>query len=1027
MRPVRLEAEGFTCYRERQQPLDFTGLSLFAIAGPTGAGKSSILDTMLYALYGEVPRIRKQGVGEFISHGRDAMSVTLDFAIRGSVYRVVRRVKRGRRNLSTSAALVELSAAGERSLADGVKPVNEAVARLVGLDFSAFTQTVILPQGEFAKFLKAAPNDQRAILQHLLRHEVFERMRAEAERRRGDDERAARALEAQLGTFEHATPAALTARQKELDEVEAALAGLAVQKRAQEAAVQEQRVRHQLTLEVATLRARRDALEAASPAMAALRSELAAASRAAHIVPRIEACASMKARVAECRHELDAADAAAALRTNAVQIAERRLAVAATDAQQCEGIARQVRALDEITGDLSRRDVLMRELDRYARGVPAARTRAAAARARTEQVREAVDAARAALDTARVALEGSGFDAVEERQLDEVWTTVVQVRAADAELARLAEARQRLEVECQRAQRLAATQEKALALAREAERVATEAERAATATLEHAQTRFQAAAVREHLHAGESCPVCLQTVVLMPPQQSVPELEGLAAGRDQCRVNLSTAQRALHAAAEKRATAAAGVESARRALDAAAATFDQQASARRSLLTRIAEALAGTATLAPDVDVCAVVEARRQALRAARVTHDRATETVRAAHAAAANAVLAHVTADAELSSATAEVDRLERDHASRRSEFDDVVRRIATVSSSADPTAERTALATRLAALEGALRTAQQALAEARTEAAAALARHTAATRAASQAEAALADEAAALDAALRESGFADVAAASAAVRPAPRQTMLDSAVRQHESDRAAVMTRLLDIEPRLVNREMSTEAMQAAEAECNSTVDAWQQAGLAVSTLHAACERLSKEVAGREALERAFVEARARLALNAGMASDLRGDAFQEYLLEEAFHSLVTGASVRMRQISNRYTLEWDDGDFFVVDHDNAGERRRAETLSGGETFMASLCLALQLSDEVLKTSGALQMDSLFIDEGFGTLDAESLADVTAAMEALREDGARLIGVISHRPELTERLPGCVRVVKGAGESTWLLERRG
>ena len=71
MRPLRLDVEGFTCYRERQQPLDFSSLSLFAIAGPTGAGKSSILDTMLYALYGEVPRIGKQGIGEFISHGRD--------------------------------------------------------------------------------------------------------------------------------------------------------------------------------------------------------------------------------------------------------------------------------------------------------------------------------------------------------------------------------------------------------------------------------------------------------------------------------------------------------------------------------------------------------------------------------------------------------------------------------------------------------------------------------------------------------------------------------------------------------------------------------------------------------------------------------------------------------------------------------------------------------------------------------------------------------------------------------------------
>jgi DNA repair protein SbcC/Rad50 len=167
--------------------------------------------------------------------------------------------------------------------------------------------------------------------------------------------------------------------------------------------------------------------------------------------------------------------------------------------------------------------------------------------------------------------------------------------------------------------------------------------------------------------------------------------------------------------------------------------------------------------------------------------------------------------------------------------------------------------------------------------------------------------------------------------------------------------------------------------------------------------------------------------LAITAELATDLRGDRFQEYLLEEAFKTLVAGASARMQAMTNRYTLGWEDGEFYVMDHDNASERRRAETLSGGETFMASLCLALQLGEEVLRTSGALQMDSLFIDEGFGTLDSDALAEVTDAIESLRQDGGRLIGVISHRQELTDRLPGCIRVEKGVGDSRWSVERVG
>jgi exonuclease SbcC len=70
---------------------------------------------------------------------------------------------------------------------------------------------------------------------------------------------------------------------------------------------------------------------------------------------------------------------------------------------------------------------------------------------------------------------------------------------------------------------------------------------------------------------------------------------------------------------------------------------------------------------------------------------------------------------------------------------------------------------------------------------------------------------------------------------------------------------------------------------------------------------------------------------------------------------------------------------------------------------------------------------MDSLFIDEGFGTLDDGSLSEVTDALENLRQGGDRVIGVISHRPELTDRLPGCIRIDKGVGESTWLVERVG
>jgi DNA repair protein SbcC/Rad50 len=279
----------------------------------------------------------------------------------------------------------------------------------------------------------------------------------------------------------------------------------------------------------------------------------------------------------------------------------------------------------------------------------------------------------------------------------------------------------------------------------------------------------------------------------------------------------------------------------------------------------------------------------------------------------------------------------------------------------------------------------------------------------------------------ALADTGFLSAEDAAAAVRDDRQKQALEERVSTFERKRATVLERLGNLERDIAGREVSAAALAEAEGRYAQVETDWRDADQAVVRLEGEHARLGLDVQRREQLLAQHRVLEATLSIAAELATDLRGDRFQEYLLEEAFKTLVASASVRMQAMSNRYTLGWEAGEFYVIDHDNAGERRRAETLSGGETFMASLCLALQLGEEVLRTSGALQMDSLFIDEGFGTLDNDSLSEVTDAIESLRQDGGRLIGVISHRRELTERLPGCIRVDKGIGESRWYVERVG
>src|SRR5262245_12111319 len=125
MRPLVLQVEGFTCFKERQE-LNLAVLDLFAITGPTGAGKSSLLDAMLFALYGVIPRVGAQNHDELISHGRPRMAVRLDFRLGDRVFRVTRT---RRRKGTAQAQLEELYDGGQHSIAEGVTTVEAEVRK----------------------------------------------------------------------------------------------------------------------------------------------------------------------------------------------------------------------------------------------------------------------------------------------------------------------------------------------------------------------------------------------------------------------------------------------------------------------------------------------------------------------------------------------------------------------------------------------------------------------------------------------------------------------------------------------------------------------------------------------------------------------------------------------------------------------------------------------------------------------------------------------------------------------------------
>ena len=195
MRPRNLQLAGFTCYSDPVE-IDFSDLDLFVISGPTGAGKSTIIDAICYALYGRVPRSDAKSTTALISHNRDNMRVALEFEVAHARYRVSRGInvsrktaRDGNEKISRNESPVVL----ERLVGDAwtpiegrAGPIDDEVERIIGLDFDGFTKCVLLPQGRFQEFLTGEARERRKLLIELLGTGIYDRVGVAARARAGD-------------------------------------------------------------------------------------------------------------------------------------------------------------------------------------------------------------------------------------------------------------------------------------------------------------------------------------------------------------------------------------------------------------------------------------------------------------------------------------------------------------------------------------------------------------------------------------------------------------------------------------------------------------------------------------------------------------------------------------------------------------------------------------------------------------------------------------------------------------------------
>ncbi len=1020
MRPVHLTVEGLACFTKKQE-INFRTLELFAISGPTGAGKSTLLDAIIFALYGEIPRVNIHNRTEMISAGQNRVSVVLDFEVGPSRYRIARTL---RRNGNQSVRLEERDESGSfRSLADQVRTATDRVVMILGLEAPAFMQAVVLPQGDFARFLKAQPRDRRSMLRTLLRLDVYERMRERAQRSAAEKKGAVDSLQKLLSDeYAGVHEAAVAELEAEHARVVESLEAWRKERGGIQVKLDRLRGQHAKTRELRQVEERQSALRMQAEQVSRDRARIEAAARAVPLLPLLQEAARASASANAVKK---AADEAAVRHEAAEKDWKKKAGVlksAEKAAEAIPAIRERVARLHQVLGRLPEQEQLTSALERQTRGLTELEEELASLAATVDAAKAVQAQQQTAFDEARQAAEASGYDPDLDELLQSVRDRAVELgaarRGAAERLAELARKRKAVAETAEETERLKAAAESARRSAEEARRGFDAAEEA----LHLAVSVNEANHLREELVPGQPCPVCEQIVNAPPSAEPAPGLEAARAALQSAREMrrdadaLAQQQEASLTGEQARLNAArqslTELELRHTELQASVAASEEEVG--RALGDRAPEA----AAVAGRIE--AWIETRIKSLAASRKANEDAKARLAAADRTLERARADEATARDRLGEREALRTRLVEERSASAVRLSALQSEIRAVTESDDPAAEAASLEEQIRQLEANLKAASEETASAQSQ------RMTAREAQRLQAEAA---EAALQDAARRaESRDTEIARAGFDDETAVQEALLDDAtasrikeqVQRHGQDSHAAEERAAMLKTELGEERVSDEQLASVETLAAAMTTEVEKALGKEKQLEEQIGRMKQRLQRSQELRGELEVEEAALRVVDLLAGDLRSDRFQAYILEEVFTELVQGASVRLLTLTgDRYSLQFENEEIRVVDHDNADETRISDTLSGGETFLASLALALELSDQVQRAVGAVNLDSLFIDEGFGTLDPETLALVSETLQGLRV-GGRMVGIITHIPELRDEFDQQVIVTKHQGFST-------
>ena len=925
--------------------------NIYALTGPTGAGKTTILDAISLALYGRTPRLARIGKAgnEIMSRHSGTCHAEITFSTRTGRYRSHWSQHRARRKAGGELQNPKHELADAESgelLATGLKDVAAAIERLTGMDYQRFTRAMLLAQGDFAAFLRAAPDERAPLLEQITGTEIYSRISIAVHERLRDALEQQHQLATETAGITPLDAATHTALTQESAALQKQLAALATRQQQTAAALARAQNIAELTAELARLDEQHTAHQAALARFAPERERLAAAQSAALLDADYARLDTLRRAQQQNRAALAALDEQAPALARTHETANQALTAASarvhSEKQRLAAAQprwQQTRAYDHT---LRHQREQLATLEQRAAAHTAAQTALAAAEKHAAAARE--NSARA--DVARKKTETALAAHLQGRLLREY-------RAEKDNILRELAYHQRIaDLEQQRA----------------------------------------------HLHDGEPCPLCGAT--------EHPYASELPAQPDDLTARLETldtyikraetlgeqhenAQRALASAREKQQqtenTLALAAEKARNS----AVHAEQHAALQQTHAKTLAARQALLANRDPDAEETA----QQHAIAEAEAAMEKARDTCQTAQTAAAANQQQRAQLHARLTTQQQELQTAEQQFAAalgmcseiaapspagrspqrgRDGEgVDDVpcAPKISTFSISDHPHSN----------------TSSRAATTFPDEAAWQAARLPAATREA------LARQAAALD----------------------QRTLTLQTQQQDRTARLAALTAQSADDP-------DTATLQARQEADEHTRQQHQQTLAANQHRLAEHERASERLAAQQqAIAKQAAETRRWQNLHE-LIGAADGKKYRNYAQSLTFASVIAQANRQLVQLSDRYLLTADPArplELNIIDNYQDGETRSAKNLSGGESFIVSLALALGLA----QMSGEnMQIDTLFLDEGFGTLDEETLDSALETLAQLRTHGKH-IGIISHVAALTERIATRIQITpQNGGNST-------